>query len=281
MAGPHPASHTEGPETGAAPSFPTLLAKPGWVGSASQAWMITFTDLVALMLAFFVLLFAMSQVEQKKWQGLVDSLNTDLNGLKSVEHIKPALDYHPEDEAVVPGADLDYLASVLRQQIAAHALLARGTIRRLPDRLVVSLPADLLFRANATTLAPGAAPEAAPGARDAGFALGGVLRNLNNRIEVVARVGHGNRAPGRRSDWRLALARAAEAQGQSGLALDRTPRRALALLGLARSAAKAGDPTAARHAYDALQHIWHRADDDLPALQEVSGALSEIDAGSQ
>ena len=201
MAGPRPASHSDGPKTGAASSFLPRLAKPGWVGSANQAWMITFTDLVALMLAFFVLLFAMSQVEQKKWQGLVDSLNADLNALKSVERVKPALDYHPEDEAVVPGADLDYLASVLRQQIAAHALLARGTIRRLPDRLVVSLPADLLFRANATTLAPGA--------RDAGFALGGVLRNLNNRIEVAARVRHSDRAHGRRSDWQLALARAA------------------------------------------------------------------------
>ncbi len=200
MADPHPASHTDGPETGAAPSFVAVLAKPGGVGSASQTWMITFTDLIALMLAFFVLLFAMSQVEQKKWQGLVDSLNADLNGLKPVESVKLALDYHPEDEALVPGADLDYLLSVLRQQIAAHALLARGTIRRLPDRLVVSLPADLLFRANATTLVPGA--------KNTGFALGGVLRNLNNRIDVVARVGHGDRAQGRRSDWQLALARA-------------------------------------------------------------------------
>ncbi len=79
----------------------------------------------------------------------------------------------------------------------------------------------------------------------------------------------------------LALDRAAEAQEQFRLALDRTPRRALALLGLARAAAKAGDPTTARHAYDTLRQIWHRADDDLTALQEVSGALSEIDAGSQ
>ncbi len=201
MAGPRPASHSDGPDTGAASSFLPLLAKPGWLGSASQAWMITFTDLVALMLAFFVLLFAMSQVEQKKWQGLVDSLSVDLNGLKSVAQVKPALDYHPEDETVVPGADLDYLAPVLRQQIAAHALLARATIRRLPDRLVVSLPADLLFRANATSLSVAA--------RDAGFALGGVLRHLNNRIEVVARVRHSERAQGRRSDWQLALARAA------------------------------------------------------------------------
>jgi chemotaxis protein MotB len=163
--------------------------------------MITFTDLVALMLAFFVLLFAMSRVEQTKWQGLVDSLATDLNALKQVETITPALEYHPEDEAVVPGVDLDYLAPVLRQQIAAHALLASGTVRGMPDRLVVSLPAELLYQANGTTLAPRA--------REVGFALGGLLRNLINRIEVVAHVAPPDRAQGRHSDWQLALARAA------------------------------------------------------------------------
>lgn len=79
----------------------------------------------------------------------------------------------------------------------------------------------------------------------------------------------------------LDLDRAAEAQEQFRLALDRTPRRARALLGLARAAAHAGDQTTARYAYDTLRQIWHRADDDLPALQEVSGALGEIGAGSK
>ena len=79
----------------------------------------------------------------------------------------------------------------------------------------------------------------------------------------------------------LDLDRAAEAQEQFRLALDRTPRRALALLGLARAATRSGDAATARHAYDTLRQIWHRADDDLAALPEVLGALGEIDAGSQ
>jgi len=41
---------------------------------SSQAWLVTFTDLVALMLTFFVMLFAMSKVEQRKWQNLTDAL---------------------------------------------------------------------------------------------------------------------------------------------------------------------------------------------------------------
>ena len=76
----------------------------------------------------------------------------------------------------------------------------------------------------------------------------------------------------------LDLGRAADAQEQFLLALDRTPKRALALLGLARAATQAGDQTTAQHAYDTLREIWHRADADLAALQEISGAL---DAGSQ
>jgi chemotaxis protein MotB len=219
---------------GARPSYLSLVTKRDWLRSASQAWMVTFTDLVALMLAFFVLLFAMSQVEQREWQGLVDSLSSDFNALKRVETIKPVLEYQPAEEAVVPGADLDYLAPVLRQQIAAQASLARATIHRLPDRLVVSLPAELLYQANLAVLAPGA--------REVGFALGGVLRNLDNRIEVEALLRGSERARGPRADWQLALARAALFTGmltragyrgailargiaRSGAGRDRAPRR--------------------------------------------------------
>ncbi len=217
---------------GARPSYLSLVTKRDWLRSANQAWMVTFTDLVALMLAFFVLLFAMSQVEQRKWQGLVDSLYSDFNALKSVETMEPALEYHPADEAVVPGADLDYLAPVLRQQIAAQASLTRAKIHRLPDRLVVSLPAELLYRANLASLAPGA--------REVGFALGGVLRNLDNRIEVEALVRGPDRARGRRADWQLALARAALFTGM----LTRAGyRRAILARGIAqRGAARDGAP---------------------------------------
>ncbi|MBT3305153.1 MAG: chemotaxis protein MotB, partial [Alphaproteobacteria bacterium] len=41
-------------------------------------WLITFTDLVALMLAFFVMLFAMSNVKVSDWQNVIDSLSQTL-----------------------------------------------------------------------------------------------------------------------------------------------------------------------------------------------------------
>ncbi len=49
----------------------------------SQAWLITFTDLTALMLTFFVLLFSMSEVRQGAWDAVVQSLSVKLNPVKA------------------------------------------------------------------------------------------------------------------------------------------------------------------------------------------------------
>lgn len=187
------------------PSYFELLAKPDWSNAAGQAWLLTFTDLVALMLAFFVLLFAMSQIEQRKWDGLVGSLANDLSVLQSSETTKPAVEYHPEEDAVVPGAALDYLTPVIRQQVATHPLLARATIHRSEGRLVISLPAGLLYRSATVALAPQA--------RDIGSALGSVLRNLKNRIAVESHLARPAETPTGRRDWELALARAAAFAG--------------------------------------------------------------------
>ena len=70
----------------------------------------------------------------------------------------------------------------------------------------------------------------------------------------------------------LDLDRPEEAREQFKRALDRAPRRALSLLGLARAAAKSGDAQTAQQTYGELLGIWHRADDDLPELAEVRRA---------
>jgi chemotaxis protein MotB len=194
-----------GPDLEHRPSYLDLLAKPDVSSAAGRAWLVTFTDLMALMLAFFVLLFSMSQIEQAKWQGLVDALASELNTLRKVENFKPALEYQPEEEAVMPGADLDYLTPIIREQIAAHPLLAQATIHRAAERLVISLPVELLFGAGAAVPAPQTV--------ELGSALVSVLRNLNNSIEVEAQLGRAGAARAQHADWELALAQAAAFTG--------------------------------------------------------------------
>ena len=51
--------------------------------AGSPAWMSTFSDLMNLLLCFFVLLFAMSNVDQEKFQELSASLSAAFNVLPS------------------------------------------------------------------------------------------------------------------------------------------------------------------------------------------------------
>jgi tetratricopeptide (TPR) repeat protein len=67
----------------------------------------------------------------------------------------------------------------------------------------------------------------------------------------------------------LELDRPAEARREFERSLEKAPGRALSLLGLARSAARAGDTAGARQAYAELAKNWQRADPDLPELAEV------------
>jgi len=182
-----------------APGVPLGLGlTPRRPHSANNAWMITFADLIALMLTFFVLLFSMSQLQQQKWQSLVESLAGNLNATYKTETAKFAADYQPEAQIIPPGADLDYLEPILREHFAADPMLTGGMIQRVEDGLSISFPDERLF--------VGSAPELTARGAKVLFALGSVLRNLDNAVDVNARF--------RRSgttvvaaDWETALAR--------------------------------------------------------------------------
>ena len=57
-------------------------------------------------------------------------------------------------------------------------------------------------------------------------------------------------------------------------ALARTPNRSRAVLGLARAAAKAGEVTKSRRAFQQFLANWRLADPGLPELQEARAALA-------
>ena len=72
----------------------------------------------------------------------------------------------------------------------------------------------------------------------------------------------------------LQAGRSREAQMEFARALRLAPKRALALRGLARAAAAAGDDKTAAGAYAELRRIWHRADPDIPGLAEAARFLA-------
>jgi tetratricopeptide (TPR) repeat protein len=72
----------------------------------------------------------------------------------------------------------------------------------------------------------------------------------------------------------LELHRPAEARKQFELALERTPRRSLSLLGEARAASQAGDTAGSQRLYAELREIWQHADAGFAGLQEANHNLA-------
>lgn len=182
----------------------------------SVAWMVIFTDLVSLMLTFFVLLFSMSNIKVDRWNDVIDALSQSLNPSSTKAQSAATASFNISTLFRKRAINLDYLTSVLDEAVANDELLANSQLMRLEDRLVIALPGDLLFQPGKAALADNA--------RKALFNLGGVLRNIGNQIGIN---GHTDPAPptgtAYTSNWELSMARAtavANALKQSGYTED-------------------------------------------------------------
>lgn len=166
-----------------------------------QAWMVTFTDLIALLLSFFVMLFAMMKVDDKNWQGLTTSLARELDGFVGPPVAQPRYARDSEAMPEAPAIDLDYLSALIGARLGERSDAAAYVVERGAAALIVRLPVRLAF-------APGdAEPRAAATAAMA--ALAETLRNLDNRVEVAGHPGADDPAAPYASPWALSLARAA------------------------------------------------------------------------
>ena len=168
---------------------------------ASVAWMITFADLVSLMLTFFVMLFSMSSVKVDVWEKMIDALNRTVAPTEVLRDTPPAAPLNIAKTFRKRAINLDYLNAVLRENIADDPILGESRINMMADRMVISLPGRILFDLNSAVLRDDA--------RAAVFRLGGLLRNVGNQLAVG---GHADPAPPQSgafpSNWELSLARA-------------------------------------------------------------------------
>jgi len=184
------------------PLAPVLYEDDSTSDKTNTTWLITFTDLVSLLLTFFVMLFAMSNVKVDQWDQIIDTLTRTLNPAPEEEVVRQSVEFNIGSIFRKRAIDLDYLEGVLTETIEAEPLLQSVEIFRLEDRLIIALPGDLLFQ-------PGEA-EIAEAARESVFVLGGVFRNIGNALQVN---GHTDPIPpdpsrGFDTNWELSMARA-------------------------------------------------------------------------
>lgn len=173
--------------------------------SEPPLWLITFTDIMALMLTFFVLLYSMSIPEVQKWEELTSSINKGFSKFYSPQQFAGAQDTISIDKIDRSEAlNLNYLRGLIEEKIKENSLLSDVVVITGKDRLIISMPENLLFEAGQD--------EVKTQGKKALFSLGGLLARIRNRIEVV---GHSDPRPITKqsakfgSNWELSLARAA------------------------------------------------------------------------
>tara|TARA_R110002124_G_scaffold84888_2_gene220682 strand:- start:47 stop:742 length:696 start_codon:yes stop_codon:yes gene_type:complete len=149
--------------------------------SMSNIWLLSFTDIIALMLVFFVMLFAMSQPDEDVWVTMVQGMSqgqkensasqgeesTGLYGTVDMDRIRRQ-----------PALSTNYLFAVLKRLQENNALLSTAHFESFERETHLTLPYDSLFDADDPR-------ELSVTGRETMALLTGTLGHLQNRMDIV------------------------------------------------------------------------------------------------
>lgn len=161
-------------------------------------WLISFTDLLSLLLGFFVLLYSMSEPRQERWNEMVKGLSARSTAATYSERApKPTAAFNGASIETHSRVDLGYLAALLRGQMRERPELDNVALAHEDDRVVLGIPIDTLFERDSRVLSDDG--------RKVLFLLGSVMARSGNRIEVT---GHAENGTTGGASWEAALIRA-------------------------------------------------------------------------
>lgn len=166
-------------------------------------WLLTFTDLVCLVLTFFVMSYAMSTPRHTAWRAMTSGLSTRLNPAPpSPEPTGAGAAFNIGFRDAPRAMSIDYLAQLLSRHYAgSEDLSALPPPQRRDDRLVLSLPVDRLFVEDLSYVSIEG--------RTRLDRLGEMLGRIDNRLDVTGIVDPDpDDAEAFRQRWELALHRA-------------------------------------------------------------------------
>ena len=176
---------------------PTPFSRAG----TKPGWLVTFIDLISLLLAFFIMMFSMSSLKTTEWEVFKGSLihKKQLDYSATQSNGKTTTLESPESSA---GIDLGYLRSILEASLNEDFSSKLAMLKEGQDYLLISLPSKLLFN-------EGSAEVSAAGER-ALYNLSEALSNIENRVSLI---GHSDPTPMKlgakyKNNWALSLARA-------------------------------------------------------------------------
>jgi chemotaxis protein MotB len=158
-------------------------------------WLLTYADMITLLLAFFVLMYAVSKVDAKRYRELALSIRGALGGPI------PAAARAVQEVRVPPRDPLAHIAERLSERMAAELAAQEVQMVREADGVLLRFPDRILFDRGKADLRPSA--------RVVLDKVAQVVADLPNTIEAE---GHTDTLPIRSSqypsNWELSVARA-------------------------------------------------------------------------
>lgn len=163
-------------------------------------WLLSFADVSALLLAFFVMLFSMSTLKTEEYEKVISKI-TRAQEEKIERQVAPVAEKAIETVSIQPAEAPEYLQRVLEEKFSTDPFLSTAKVVLLDDRVVLSLPSDELFLSGSAIINSNAERPL--------FNLAGVLSQFGNQVVVE---GHTDTQPTKGdiypTNWELSLARA-------------------------------------------------------------------------
>ena len=174
-------------------------------------WMVTFADLMSLLLTFFVLLLSMSSIQIDKYRLALGSIKTafgakddlSLSDMPAGEDILPSLRENQQG-GQGEGPTPEQMEESLQKLLEESGLEKQGQAKLTKHGAVLQLSGDLLFASGAAQINPAALPVLE--------ALGDYISTVDRSIDII---GHTDDVPIATpvypSNWELSAARAGQA----------------------------------------------------------------------
>ena len=176
------------------------MSDGGHDSGGSMRWLLTYADMITLLLAFFVILYAISKVDAKKYQVIAASIRGAFGNAPSSRY--PISTGGGSGEQVLPKPDLVFqIVEQLRQSLGDELQEGRIQIERNPGGITLRFQDTIFFERGKAELHAHA--------RAILDKVAAVIRDLPNPIEAE---GHTDTLPIRSaqfpSNWELSVARA-------------------------------------------------------------------------
>ncbi|MDY0362053.1 MAG: flagellar motor protein MotB [Desulforegulaceae bacterium] len=128
-------------------------------------WIVTFSDLMTLLLVFFILLFSISSLNQKKFESVLESIRISLNSKQRPLALMEVLEIPEKTDKTIRIDELtgltsrkDRIEKDIKSYISKHKIQDNVSVSILDDKIVVQIRGTALFDSGDAVLKLSAEP---------------------------------------------------------------------------------------------------------------------------